>query len=369
MLKRLPRGAILTLTKITQECDSGDEDEGEHPDCSSSSMEANRGHNRGNHANSDAFKIFAMTLTGKVLTFDGVRSETTVSEIKNKIRDKEGYPVDKQRLIFAGETLESSRVLSDYNIQRESTIHLLYSHRGGKPVIYLFSPHAISDATVSISLAPQWSFSHIYPQVDVKALAAGKEQASWSISANPNGSLVERGTGLELSYLFWEATSNIAIPPSPPSPRLDVPPPLVEHFDPAYPSLTPESPTAIIIPFSQLLMYLDHTLKALSLHTSARNDFITYWLPALSKKPYVALRFLPQDAYERAAELEVTPLPDVITRVFMLFRGVEAEEVGLWSEVMERVGKVDWVDIVGVESGAWDERVFRVLEWGAMEVL
>ncbi|EJF58375.1 ubiquitin-domain-containing protein [Dichomitus squalens LYAD-421 SS1] len=339
MLKRLPRGAILTLTKITQECDSGDEDEGEHPDCSSSSI-----------------------LTGKVLTFDGVRSETTVSEIKNKIRDKEGYPVDKQRLIFAGETLESSRVLSDYNIQRESTIRLLYSHKGGKPVIYLFSPHAISDATVSISLAPQWSFSHIYPQVDVKALAAGKEQASWSISANPNGSL--------LSYLFWEATSNTAIPPSPPpSPRLDVPPPLVEHFDPAYPSLTPESPTAIIIPFSQLLMYLDHTLKALSLHTSARNDFITYWLPALSKKPYVALRFLPQDAYERAAELEVTPLPDVITRVFMLFGGVEAEEVELWSEAMEQVGKVDWVDIVGVKSGAWDERVFRVLEWGAMEVL
>ena len=66
--------------------------------------------------------------------------------------------------------------------------------------------------------------------------------------------------------------------------------------------------------------------------SAARNDFITYWLPALSKKPYVALRFLPQAVYERAAELRVEPKPDVVTRAMMLFRGVGEGEVLLWAD-------------------------------------
>ncbi|KAI1797045.1 hypothetical protein LXA43DRAFT_500331 [Ganoderma leucocontextum] len=247
------------------------------------------------------------------------------------------------------------------------------TYRGGKPVIYLFPPSTLSDATVSVSLVPQWNFTHIYPLTETKALDHGGQQVSWSVSAKLDGTLVERGTGLELSYLFWEAITNHAVPPSPPS----SPPPSLdqndlragEHFDPAYPSLTPDSPTAVILPFGELPPYLDPALEALSLHTAARNDFITYWLPALSKKPYVALRFLPQRAYERAAALDVTPSPDIVTRVFMLFRGVAAEEANLWAAASERVGKVDWVGTVGVRPGAWDASVFRVLEWGAMEVL
>ncbi|TFK81788.1 hypothetical protein K466DRAFT_666900 [Polyporus arcularius HHB13444] len=146
----------------------------------------------------------------------------------------------------------------------------------------------------------------------------------------------------------------------------------VEHFDPSCPSLEPHSPTTVLLPFIELLHYIDGVLKSLSLHTSARNDFITYWLPALSKTPYVALRFVPQAAYERAAELEVTPTPDVVTRVFMLFRGVSAEDTksATWVAARDRAGHVDqWPSIVGVKVEAWDKSRFRVLEWGAMEVL
>ena len=112
-------------------------------------------------------------------------------------------------------------------------------------------------------------------------------------------------------------------------------------------------------------------MKQLSLHTAARNDFITYWLPKLAKAPFVALRFLPQAAYERAASLEVQPAPDVVTRVFMLFRSVSAEdaESPMWFAARSRAEEMDWAKVVGVEAGAWDESRFRVLEWGAMEVL
>ncbi len=258
--------------------------------------------------------------------------------------------------------------MSDYTIHRGSIIHFVLRLRGGKPVIYLFPPTPIPDATVSVTLVPQWSFTHVYPLALSKHLEDGRQRVSWSVSAQPDGALLEKDTCLELSYLFWEADSNATLPPSPPLNAADA---RTEHFDPAYPVLDCDTPTAVLLPFSQLLPYLDSTLKTLSLHTSARNDFITYRLPKLAKQPSVALRFLPQAAYEHAARLEVQPAPDVVTRVFMLFRGVSAEDAEgpTWSAARARVGEVDWVKVVGVETGAWDESRFRVLEWGAMECL
>ncbi|KAK8037141.1 hypothetical protein PG991_001455 [Apiospora marii] len=167
-------------------------------------------------------------------------------------------------------------------------------------------------------------------------------------------------TGLDCSYLFWEAESRPQRGDYAPKTDLDsfnpaAPQPFLQHLHE-------------VLPFERFITRIDAVLKDLCLTVAMRTEFIVYWLPALQRirdrEQRIKFTFVPQAAFEKAAAIYISGVepPKTISRVFMLFSGVDPSSDGSKTPV-------DWVTHVGQDQEAMeDAEAFRVLEWGGMEV-
>ncbi|OIW29916.1 hypothetical protein CONLIGDRAFT_351623 [Coniochaeta ligniaria NRRL 30616] len=320
--------------------------------------------------------VSIITLTGKTNRFV-CETSTTVVQLQSRMQDVEGIPPDQMWLIYAGREIFPPIALGEYGIHDGSVIALRLRLRGGKPAIYLLSPVVLEDVNVSVTLSPEWSFTVLYPLA--KPITDTKHNTSrveWTVGVQGE-TLAESSTGTKCSYLFWEAEGVMnpaALAVS--SAETHAASGSEEVFNPSAPSLTPEN--ACVLSFEHFIPRLECILESLCLTLAMRTEFIVYWLPRFQhirdQGLHIAFRFVNQNAFNKAAKIEVTgcPPPTAIARIFMLFGGVSPLETGNpWSGTAcdpDEAQAFNWAKEIGFDVKSWDEGTFRVLEWGGMEV-
>ncbi|MBI3136302.1 MAG: hypothetical protein HYZ14_16625 [Bacteroidetes bacterium] len=184
-----------------------------------------------------------------------------------------------------------------------------YSETEGmaKPVIYLYPE---SDALVNVKLSLKGKMTHSYPTYPAEG---------WNVKATQNGTLYDEG-GKEYYALFWEGVSQTPFTYS-------------EGF---------------VVKGNETALFLENALDVIGLTRREANEFIMYWLPQMENNPYNLIHFSTAE-YADMAELTVTPKPESLLRVMMVWspleKPVEIPQQNLYDLHVERMG-------------------FTVVEWG-----
>lgn len=178
-----------------------------------------------------------------------------------------------------------------------------------KPVIYLYPKEPME---VWVELDYTGELTCTYPAYN----------GGWHVTAEPDGTLTDTETGREYSYLFWEGVSDV-----------------IYDMSKGY-----------VVRGEDTAEFLQETLEKMGLLPEEYNEFIVYWLPRMQDNAYNLISFQ-TDAYTEHAELKITPQPDSILRIFMVY------------QALEEVLSVETPEIENFERNG-----FTVVEWGGAEL-
>ena len=158
-----------------------------------------------------------------------------------------------------------------------------YYSNAKAPIIYLYPEE---ETVVNVSLDLDGNLTSSYPRYD--------EDLGWIVTASPDGTLTD-GDGREYEYLFWEGDLRIK----------------------------PDLSRGFCVKGEDTVAFLEDALAQLGLTDKEADTFIMFWLPQLESNKYNVITFQ-TEAYENAASLEITPAPDTVIRVNMLWYPVNS---------------------------------------------
>ncbi len=186
-----------------------------------------------------------------------------------------------------------------------------------KPVIYLY-PEKQQDVTVQLDY--QGNIIADYPELG--EIVGGLE--GWKVTAFPDGKLINQVDGKEYSYIFWEGIADKKI-----------------DWD-----LTKGS----VVKGEDTREFLQSKLSEIGLTPNEYNEFIVYWYPLMKDNPYNLISFAGEQ-YTQTAPLTITPKPDSMLRVFMVFKPLN-ETINIEPQTFQ----------------TFERKGFTVVEWGGTEV-
>jgi hypothetical protein len=191
----------------------------------------------------------------------------------------------------------------------DNSLNDLSDQKIGKPVIYLYPT---SEQDISVKLDFKGKLTCTYPEYE----------GEWKVKAQPNGTLTNISDKKEYSYLYWEGISN-------------------NKWDMS---------KGFVVKGTDTRKFLQEKLEYLGLTPKEYNEFIVYWLPIMQENNYNLITFAGKE-YEDIAALKITPEPDSILRVMMVFKPLSTP-----------------VDVAPQELKPFIRKGFSVIEWGGTEV-
>ena len=185
-----------------------------------------------------------------------------------------------------------------------------FTHAREKPVIYLYPE---TETMVNVKLLYDGTLLYTYPEYP---------QGGWTVVAGPSGELIDTNTGRKHYCLFWEGAD-----------------PYEYKFQRGF-----------VVEGKDTAAFLESALSELGLSEREANEFIVYWMPRMAKNRFNLVYFA-TDEYNRRVPLEITPPPDTVIRVFMIFKAINAP-----------------IEVPPQEFTHVERRGFTVVEWGGAEL-